>query len=66
MRDWQIRTDMLVLHGTDREIPGQRAVIKQDGREYQVQHWFGVYTMYQEESRPTLVGAIRLAERWVR
>lgn len=66
MRDWQIRTDMLVLHGTDRETPDQRAVIKQYGSSYQVQHWMGVYTVYREECRPTLTGAIRLAEAWVR
>lgn len=55
-----------MLHGTDREIPDQRAVVKQHGREYQVQHWLGVYTVHREQSRPTLVGAIRLAESWVR
>jgi len=31
MKDWTIGTNMLVLHGTDREIPDQRAVIKQYG-----------------------------------
>lgn len=69
MRDWQIRTNMLVLHGTDREIPGQRATIidnplhGQSG--YMVAHYVG-QKMYRKTSRPTLTGAIRLAEGWVR
>jgi len=63
MRDWQLR-DQLVLWGTDREIPGQRAVIKQYGRDYHVEHFVG-QTHYRKESRPTLVGAIRLAEKWL-
>lgn len=66
MRDWQIGREQLVLHGTDREIPGQRAVIKQHGHEYHVQCWMGMYTVYHEDSRPTLLGAMRLAEKHVR
>lgn len=66
MRDWTIGANMLVLHGTDREIPDQLAVIKQYGSDYHVQHWMGVHTVCREGSKPTLLGAIRLAERWVR
>lgn len=65
MRDWQIRTDQLVLHGTDREIPGQRVVIKQHERDYQAQHWVG-QTLYKAQSAPSLIGAIRIGEKMIR
>lgn len=63
-REWDIRTDQLVLHGTSSEIQ-ERCVVKQYGRIYEVQHHVGMYTVYRSESRPTLRGAIGLAERWV-
>lgn len=64
MRQWIVGTT-LVLDGTGADNRDHHAVIKQYGREYQVEHWIDAYTVHQRASRPTLLGAIRLAERWV-
>lgn len=64
-RKW-ILGETMVLHGTDRDIPVQRALIVQHQRDYQVQHWIGFTSLVKAESRPTLTGAIRLAESWVK